>query len=24
VIFFQHPHEDTIKKAKLQPFEFYC
>jgi integrase len=24
VISFQHPHEDAIEEAKLEPFEFYC
>ena len=24
VISFQHPHEDAIEDAKLEPFEFYC
>lgn len=24
IISFQHPHEDAIEKAKLEPFEFYC
>jgi len=24
VISFQHPHEDAVEEAKLQPFEFYC
>jgi len=24
IVSFQHPHEQAIKKAKLNPFEFYC
>jgi len=24
VVSFQHPHEDAIAKARLEPFEFYC
>ena len=24
MISLQHPHEDAIEEAKLQPFEFYC
>jgi integrase len=24
IISLQHPHEDAIEEAKLQPFEFYC
>ena len=24
IVSFQHPHEDAIEEAKLQPFEFYC
>ena len=24
IVALQHPHEDTVRNAKLEPFEFYC